>query len=158
MDADSVKNNINKSIKGWHDKNIDGSYQAVVCITCDQFILPNSTHYLTLHDLNKYQHLLYPNPEFGLSNDLCQCYRVSFPDIEIPEEIVNSLQIEYCLLSPRSSFNLFDSQEHGFNICKKCHISLKKNKMPKFCIANNYCFGDTPTCLVELTEVERAVI
>ena len=30
--------------------------------------------------------------------------------------------------------------------------------MPKFAIANNYCFGTPPACLTELTEVELAML
>ena len=30
--------------------------------------------------------------------------------------------------------------------------------MPRFAIANNYCFGTPPVCLVELTEIERALL
>ena len=30
--------------------------------------------------------------------------------------------------------------------------------MPKFCIANSYCFGTTPDCLLQLTDIELAMI
>ena len=158
MDADTVKSNINYNMKQWHEKTLDGEYKAIVCLICDRFILPKSKRYLTLQTLNKHQELLYPDPEFCLFDDILQSYRVSFPGVEIPVDIVNSLQIQYCLLSPRSFYNSSNPGQHGFTICKTCNDCLKKNKRPKFCIANNFCFGDPPLCLVELTEVERAVI
>lgn len=158
MDADSVKSNINYNIQQWHEKTADGDFKAIVCVICDRFILPNYKRNLSLQTLNKCQELLYPDPEFCLSEEILQSYRVSFPDVEISVDIVNSLQIQYCLLSPRSFYNSSNFEVHGFNICKTCDDCLKKNKRPKFCIANNFCFGDPPLCLVELTEVERAVI
>lgn len=37
-------------------------------------------------------------------------------------------------------------------------MSLHKQMMPRFAIANNYCFGTPPECLAELTEVELAML
>jgi Helitron helicase-like domain at N-terminus len=158
MDPNQVKTNIDEKILKWHHKTSNGNYQPVVCIICDQFILPNYRKYLSLADLDKHQQLFYPDPEYGLSEEILQCYRISLPDVEISQEVRNSLQIEFCLLSSRSSYNILSNQEDGFDICKNCHQCLSRKQRPKFCIANNFCFGEPPTCLLELTDVERAVI
>ena len=153
-----MKYNINKIIQQWHHKHSDGTYQALVCVTCDRFILHNKRKYLTLQLLNTHQQLFYPDPDFGLSEEIRQCYKVSFPEIDISHELMNSLKIEFCLLSQRSLYNNSRTGENGFDICKTCHDCIMKKQRPKFCIANNYCFGEPPSCLHELMEVERAVI
>ena len=64
------------------------------------------------------------------------------------------------LLSPRACY-LEAPNRHaaaGFSCCKSCKSSLKKGKMPKYAIANNYCFGTPPQCLLDLTEVEMALL
>jgi hypothetical protein len=81
------------------------------------------------------------------------------PDnIHLSDYVQNNLQIEKCLLSPRSCYFIFDEGEDGFNICSICHKAISQGYRPKFCIANNYCFGTPPKCLTCLTEIERAVI
>jgi hypothetical protein len=65
------------------------------------------------------------------------------------------------LLSPRACFirHLEDFRHvDGFSCCTNCKRSLKKRKMPKYAIANNYCFGTPPQCLLELSEVELAML
>lgn len=158
MDPNRVKRNIDEKVLKWHHKTSNDIYKPVVCIVCDQFILPKDRKYLSITELNNHQELLYPDSEYLLSDDIVQSYRVSFPEVEISNELRNSLQIEYCLLSPRSSYNILTNQDDGFDICKKCYQCLSKKQRPKFCIANNFCFGEAPTCLLELTDVERAVI
>jgi len=64
------------------------------------------------------------------------------------------------LLSPRSSYLKFNDgrKKNGFCVCRKCNHSLNCKEMPRFAIANNYCFGTPPACLMELTEIERAML
>jgi hypothetical protein len=68
-------------------------------------------------------------------------------------------EIRQLLLSPRASYlNASGALPEGFSICSSCKSSLQKSQMPKFAIANNYCFGTTPNCLLNLTEVELAML
>jgi hypothetical protein len=43
-------------------------------------------------------------------------------------------------------------------LCQKCHISLSKEKIPKFSVANNMWLGDTPKELQGLTIPEEKLI
>ena len=68
--------------------------------------------------------------------------------------------IEEMLLSPRGSFIRVtdDRRTEGFAVCASCKYGLDRVQMPKFAIANNYCFGTPPACLTELTDVELAML
>lgn len=49
-------------------------------------------------------------------------------------------------------------QQNGFTCCKICRKTLMVEQMPPYTIANNYCFGTSPPELVELTDVELALL
>ena len=72
--------------------------------------------------------------------------------------IPENFEIEKCLLSPLSIYVSSDHEDNGFLICEECNKFVKKNKRPKYCIANNYCFGSPPECLLQLTDIERAIL
>lgn len=64
------------------------------------------------------------------------------------------------LLSPRGCYVRKKSgqRSEGFAVCNCCKMSLGKGMMPRFAIANNFAFGTPPQCLLELTEVELAMV
>jgi Helitron helicase-like domain at N-terminus/PIF1-like helicase len=68
-------------------------------------------------------------------------------------------EIKAMLLSPRGKFVQNATViRRGFMICKSCHYGVKHKCMPKFAIANNFYFGTPPQCLLDLTEVELALL
>jgi hypothetical protein len=80
------------------------------------------------------------------------------PVVPLAEHIRHTLNLDRCLLSPRSKF-ILDAECDGprcggFPICNKCFQAIRRGKRPKFAIANNYCFGKPPSCLFRLTDVE----
>jgi hypothetical protein len=110
---------------------------------------------LSLEKLTAYQELFNPQAIFQLPAEIILAYRVSIPaNVTAPRE----LDITNCLLSQRSSYVTNNIGENGYNICGTCNASIAQGVRPKFCIANNYCFGTPPECLTSLTEVERAAI
>jgi len=154
-----IRCNINSCISKWHVNFTDGSMAPLVCLICDRFIIPDSNKVFSLEKLNNYQQLFHPDPSFELSDALKECYRIQLPNIQhIPLQIQETLQIENCLLSPRSCYVTNSDGEEGYNICHQCHQSVSFGHRPKFCMANNYCFGSPPPCLTSLTAIERAVI
>jgi hypothetical protein len=68
-------------------------------------------------------------------------------------------QIKDMLLSPRGCYiQPADKRKAaGFAVCRSCKWGLEKHQMPKYAIANNYCFGE-PACLQNLTEIELAML
>lgn len=158
MNNSQIKNNINTSISNWYLNQPHNMPRAIVCILCDCFIIPDNNLYLSLEQLNKNQTLFYSDPQFEISQELQACYQISFPNFPIARDIKNTLHIEKCLLSPRSSFVFKDINENGFSICSECNKAISKGKRPRYSIANNFCFGYPPQCLIDLTEVEKALI
>lgn len=64
------------------------------------------------------------------------------------------------LLSPRGVY-IHDSDRRkpsGFAVCRSCKRGICLKQMPKFAIANNYCFGTPPQCLTDLSEIELAML
>jgi hypothetical protein len=58
-------------------------------------------------------------------------------------------QIKDMLFSPRGCYIQPADQRKtaGFAVCRPCKWGLDKHQMPKYAIANNYCFGEPPPCL-----------
>jgi hypothetical protein len=160
MDSNQVRENINCSMSQWHLINSDKTIRPLVCILCDRFIFPDSNKHLSLDKLTQMQFLFYPNSDVNIvSASLASCYRIPLPDAPICNEVKRDLKIDQCLLSPRSSYVLLNENgDGGYNLCNACNAYINKNQRPKFCIANNYCFGSPPPCLLNLTDVELATI
>jgi hypothetical protein len=155
MDQEEVKTNINIAISEWHKNSHGCPVKPIVCILCDRFILHGSNKVLSIQTITAYQELFYPNAIFKLSPEIISSYRISIPaNINVPR----GLDISNCLFSQRSSYVTNNLRENGYNICNICCTSIGKGILPKFSIANNYCFGSPPQCLTALTEVERAAI
>jgi hypothetical protein len=113
-------------------------------------------HTISIEQLAKHQFMLQPNINNYISPTLANCYKVK---CAITNNITN-FDISQCLLSPRATYLSYDDarKQDGFSICNICKQSITAGYMPKFCIANNFCFGSTPDCLLRLTEIELAMI
>ena len=157
MNPDMVRNNVNINVSKWSYTN-NTSYKAIVCITCDRFISPGSEQFLSLDMLAQNQTLFFPLNEFNLDPELISCYRISMPHLTIDTNVPENLEIHKCLLSPRSFYVNSDYEDNGFIICEVCLKCISKKKRPKYCIANNFCFGSPPQCLLQLTDIERIVL
>ena len=158
MDSEAVTDNININMSTWHLNDGDGPCSPIICVLCDRFIVPDSKKYFSLEALKNIQHHFFPNPILDLSEELVKCYQIDFPAIDLPLETRRNLDIKRCLLSPRSAYVVSDNGENGFHLCNDCHSNVSRGKRPKFCIASNFCFGTPPKCLLDLSDVELAVI
>jgi hypothetical protein len=110
--------------------------------------------------LAKHQEKLKPNNTTSVSPLLAECYQVCFAGrYDMMDDDID-FDISDCLLSPRATY-IYHSDGRtpsGFSACLHCKKSLSAGYKPKFCIANNYCFGTTPNCLLQLTDIELAMI
>ena len=151
----SVIDRINKEFDKLLVRNKSGKLVPRVCTVCDEFLLPHEEVFLPVVTLEKNKHVLDGSKVDNLSTDLTKCYKHT----ELCERNGSHSWLSKLMLSPRGLF--YDSTQkrgEGFSSCEKCKRALDKNSMPKFAIANNYCFGNPPSCLLELTEVELAVL
>ena len=112
--------------------------------------------------------MLMPSEWNPVLTDLGGCYRYSGKTRSAAADDEDMQWVQQLLLSPRASyFNrpraTYSEHEdrcyaEGFSVCASCKCSLQQHQMPKFAIANNYCFGTPPQCLIELTDVELAML
>ena len=143
MSAEEIRQRMNKSLSLAMVKDEDGNFKPPVCIICDRFIPINNIQTISATTLETHADKFLPNRITNIPSDLAECYKVD----HLPPALSK------CLLSPRATY-----RDSGFTSCITCKQALNSNKIPRFCIANNYCFGDTPDCLLQLTDIELALI
>ena len=92
--------------------------------------------------------------------DVFKCNADGTIILDANRKTMNGFKI-YCLLSaPRASYvrNYDGRIGEGFTVCATCKQNLSNCVVPKYAIANNYCFGSPPECLRTLTDVELALL
>jgi hypothetical protein len=114
-----------------------------------------------IKQLRRFSRKLIPLPNSRLHHpNLIQEYSVT------PISGMSALTIRIMsqsLLSPRATFveKYSDVEKNGYTCCKSCAKILNKkysDEIPKFCIANNYAFGMPSSELLELSDIELAMI
>ena len=157
----NIKKAINDRFDALYTRDQHGNPVPYVCICCDKFISARDVEVLTRNDLKKRMDLLKVT-EFNKMGDnaaLRNCYIVDH-ESEESEGSENLSWMKEFLLSPRAVFltDYGNSKLSGYTVCRTCNTMLTLNKKPKYCIANNYCFGTPPSCLTDLSEVELAYL
>ena len=157
--AEEVKERINKRFSKLYRQTESGLFLPYVCLICDVFLKPSKVELLKISALEHRSSLLKPTTWNAVTPALADCYTYtgncgSFED-ESQVEWIREL-----LLSPRACYmaNELDGRTEGFTVCSSCKTSLTQGNIPKYAIANNYCFGTTPQCLYDLTDIELAVL
>jgi Helitron helicase-like domain at N-terminus/PIF1-like helicase len=148
---------INKAIRAAYIINDAGEMKPIVCLVCDRFVKPDKMALLDLDTIKEHKHLLMVNSHYCIHPDLQKQYTIQKPDTIHAEDINDVLP---CMLSRRSSYlhNHENATKSGFTVCLVCKQSLKKQKMPLYSIVNNYSFGETPSVLFNLTQIELSMI
>lgn len=161
-EANLVKDRINQRFDELYRQNEEGLFQPYVCLICDQLLKPKQINLLSISMLKRNSSLLKPSTWNGVSPVLADCYRYTGADFgnidgddDTPEDWIQEM-----LLSPRACYIARQDQRRteGFTVCSSCKSSLQQSTMPKYAIANNYCVGSPPQCLMDLTAVELAVL
>jgi hypothetical protein len=147
-----VKERINSRINQLCYKKSDNIFQPHVCLTCDKFVIPRDMSFITLQFLEKHKVLLLPPTWDPLPSAVIAYYKYPSANDEWNPWMQN------LMLSPRAHFDLNCTRGGGFIACKACKISLGNCTIPTFAIANQCAVGPPPTCLLDLTEVELALI
>jgi hypothetical protein len=131
-----------------------------VCIVCDSFIKPSDLCLVPIKQLRRFGAKFIPLPNSRLHPNLIQQYSIT-PVHGMSASIIRVLS--QSLLSPRAVFveKYADVDKNGYTCCKPCYKILNKKcaeEIPKFCIANNYAFGLPPPELLDLSDIELAMI
>jgi hypothetical protein len=138
---------INLSLSAAFVENDRQEKKAVVCLVCDRFIKPKWRQIISLEELLQNTHLLTPVPTTAVPEELQRQYEINLPSIM---DIDGTQLLRNCALSPRATYidHIDGRRTNGYTICGKCKSCLLQHRMPSFCIANNYLFGETPSCLL----------
>jgi hypothetical protein len=117
-----------------------------VCIVCDRLLYIDKIHWLSRTKLINRKDVL-------------------MPIVTIPETVQSFYKytgkgfhenMRYMMLSPLGCYN---EEKREFAVCPTCHSDLYKYVVrPYFSLANNFAFGDAPTELTILNEIELALV
>ena len=159
--TEEVKERINKAFGELFRINAAGEYVPYVCLVCDKFLKPRCMKTLKVEQLRQCKSLLQPSllNEVEPHSNLADSYTY-FGDCGPDVDDTEREWIDDLLLSPRGCYLASEDgrRAEGFAVCRSCKYGLDRMQMPKYAIANNYCFGKPPACLIELTQVELAMI
>ena len=163
MSNDEVNQKINEAIRALYIVDANGYCRPIVCIVCDKFVVRTEMETIEIGNIIKHYDLFIPKQEFRLNPSVEDQYTIDVSgateDIEaLLEE--DKLLLSECLLSPRSKYLRYNDERRtsGYPICKKCKNFVTANRLPRYCISNNYAFGKTPNYLSDLTPIELAMI
>ena len=159
LEPDLIKQRINKRIENILHCTPSGNRKPYVCLVCDEFLKPKEVEVMSVDELESVQHILKPGTWNAVSGPVQRSY-MYMGDCGDDDGSRDLDWICDLMLSPRGCYlrHAPGRLKEGFAVCSKCKMSLSKSMMPKFAIANNYAFGNPPTCLTELTEVELAML
>jgi hypothetical protein len=155
--VNDVVKRVNRSIHNLFHVGDGFQQRPLVCITCDRFIDFDNTNYIDGAKLYEKKHLFMPTSAAMCNRTLSSEYSISRSSFLSKKEYTS---LRKCLLSPRAQYvqQIDRRRKSGFTICKECSTYVVRGSMPLFCIANNFAFGKTPQCLLDLTQVELAMI
>jgi len=160
LDAEEVKKRINKRYESILHCTQSGTVKPYVCLICDEFLKPQEVQTLSLDELQEVQDILTPSTWNAVSGAIARKYMYT-GDIGVSNDKDEVYEwIGEMLLSPRGCYvhQSFERKKEGFAVCNCCKMSLGKKMMPLYAIANNFAVGSPPECLLELKEVELAMV
>ena len=156
LETERIKCRINERFDSLFVKGQDNALHPHVCIVCDRMLKPKDCSVISTATLTDNVDLLSPTDWNAVNSAISACYKHQ-GETETTED---DTLLSSMLLSPRASY--ISRQDRRFNkgytCCRHCKRSLSQNVMPKFAIANNYAFGTPPDCLLDLTDIELALL
>jgi hypothetical protein len=156
--ADEVRNRVNERFDELYRCTETGFFEPYVCLICDELLKPKEVKTINIDILKKNSSLLKPMTWNCVSPHLAACYTYT-GNCGTSANATVICEIQELLLSPRGCYlNTNHLFSEGFTVCSSCKQALQQCKMPRYAIANNYCFGALSQCLLDLTEVERALL
>ena len=123
VDSQVIKERINKRVEELLFTSMSGGVEPYVCLTCDELLKPREVRTISVEALKKSQYLLKPAQWNNVSANLAECYQY------------------------RGYFGDGSEGRKWMAICSKCKHNKEHGNIPRFAIANIYCFGTPPTVL-----------
>jgi len=157
---EEVKATLNERFEKIFWVDDEGDFHPHVCIICDKFVKPRNLSVLKPEVVYRNRDLLKPKRWNDVSQSLANCYRYEGDTGDEVFDDTNNDWTSDLLLSPRAHFVRNNDRRvaDGFSCCSYCKYALSKRYMPKYAIANNYCVGTPPPCLICLRDVELALL
>ena len=159
--VEEVKKHLNSAFGKLYRINADGEYVPYICLICDVFLKAQNYSTVKLDQLQKCRSILRPGNSNGVDpySELAEFYTYSGDSGDDADE-EDRLWLKDLMLSPEGCYirPTGHSNSEGFVVCHSCKYGVDRVQMPKFAIANNYCFGAPPACLTDLNEVELALL
>ena len=156
----AVKNRINERFDSILHHTTDGTDTVscpYVCIVCDELLSRKNLNFISKDTLKKGSFILRSDGFAGLNNaNLINCYKYDGPhNQEWMKDILLSKRACYVEKNPFSN-----DRRHvfGYSCCSECKLAISKEEMPEKAIANKYFFGTPPDCLLDLTDIEHALL
>ena len=138
MEPYIVKQQINSRIESVLHTTNTGERIPFVCLVCGKFLKPREVETISLSNLQQVQDVLEPSNWNPVTPQTASCY--NFKADPTLHESLDLSWMEDMLLSPRGCYIKSTDQrrKEGFCVCSKCKMSLHKEMMSRFAIANNY--------------------
>ncbi len=160
--CDEVKKRVNDRYDGLFHECPNGDRMPFVCCICDEFILKSyEKSEVTFAAMQKMQSVLcWKNmPDNRRAKELEQYFQFDTSKSVLDSRTDFSFLKEMCL-SPRGILRKVQrgGSKYKFVVCKRCEGCVKKKTLPRHAILNKNYVGGAPPCLMELTEVELALL
>ena len=133
-----------------------------VCCICDEFILKLSNKgEVTFDAMKKMKDVLSWK---SFKDDRRTKELEEYFQFDVSKSVVDTrtdfLFLKEMCLSPRGVLRNVQRgrTKYKFIVCKRCEGCVKKKTLPRHAILNNNYVGGAPACLMELTEVELALL
>ena len=157
LDPDTVRQRINARFEKLFHITETGEAKPYVCLCCDSFLKPEELQVLSVEELKEGRSALQQKAWNRVPSALAACYVYdgNCGDYDQDRDWMQEL-----LLSPRACFIRPEngSRKSGFSVCARCKAAVRRKETPLYAIANGYCVGNPPPCLLALTEVELAML
>ena len=147
---------LNNAFEDLLVQDSDGNYCPPVCITCDRLLKCDQKSAIKASDFRLHKEVLQTKEASDVPQEIKDCYNPLFPHSgdDLQDAVADVLLSTRSVALKSRPRGQYDS----LLICKDCKKDLENGIMPKWAIANGYFFGTPPSCITELTDVERAFI
>ena len=155
-ETERIKCRVDERFDSLFLKGQDNVLRPHVCLVCDRMLKPKDCSVIATETLRENVDLLSPTDWNAVDAAIATCYKHQ----RQAERSEDESWLDNMLLSPRASYVMRQDRRfnEGYTCCRQCKRSLLQNAMPKFAIANNYTFGTPPQCLLQLTDIELALL
>ena len=138
----------------------DGKHHPLVCSICDEFLTHEKD--VCLFDVKKLEKCKQLLQWSNVNNaEVSTELQAHFAFDTTTNKVPGNVNLDGLALSPRGRIHRKSSHHRsraGLTSCSECKNSIEKKQLPFFAIINKNFVGGTPQCLLDLTDIELALI